>query len=46
MPRVRPMFAWYDLWVGAFWDRRKRVLYLFPLPTIGVRIEFGQEGRE
>jgi len=18
---IRPVFAWYDLWVGAFWDQ-------------------------
>ena len=22
--RVMPMFAWYDMWVGLFWDRKKR----------------------
>ena len=38
--RVRPMFAWYDLWVGAFYDRRKRTLYLFPVPMVGLRIQF------
>lgn len=38
--RVRPIFAWYDFWVGWFWDRRKRVLYVFPIPMFGVRFEF------
>ena len=37
---VRLMVAWYDLWVGAFYDRRKRTLYLFPVPMVGLRIQF------
>lgn len=28
--RIKPIFAWYDLWVGAFYDRAKRRLYIFP----------------
>lgn len=35
------VFAWYDLWVGAYWDREKRTLYVLPLPTVGFKIEFG-----
>ena len=37
---IRPIFAWYDLWVGAFWDQSKRRLYLFPVPMFGVVIQF------
>lgn len=39
--RIRPVFAWYDLWIGAFYDRPRRRLYIFPIPCLGVRIEFG-----
>jgi len=35
------MFAWYDMWVGAFWESQKRRLYVFPVPCLGVRIDFG-----
>ena len=41
--RIRPMFAWFDLWVGMFWDAHKRTLYVFPVPMVGVRIQFGTE---
>ena len=41
--RVRPIFAWYDIWIGFFWDRAKRRLYVFPLPCIGFVIERGAQ---
>ncbi|WP_159585958.1 hypothetical protein [Chelativorans xinjiangense] len=37
---IRPIFAWYDLWIGAFWDGGKRKLYILPVPCIGVVIQF------
>lgn len=38
--RIRPMFAWYDLWIGAFWDQKKRRLYVMLLPTLGFYVQF------
>lgn len=38
--RARPVFAWYDLWVGIFIDRPRRRLYIFPVPMLGLRIDW------
>jgi hypothetical protein len=40
---VKPLFAWYDLWIGAFCDRQKRKLYIGPMPCVGVVIEWPQD---
>jgi hypothetical protein len=38
--RVKLIFAWYDFWVGLFWDKKKRWLYIFPIPCFGLVIQF------
>ncbi len=38
--KVRPIFAWYDIWVGLFIDRAKRRLYIFPVPMLGIVIQY------
>ncbi len=38
--KVEPLFAWYDFWVGLFWDRKNRWLYVLPLPCLGFVIKF------
>jgi hypothetical protein len=35
---IRPFFRWFDLWIGAYFDRQNRALYVCPLPMIGVKI--------
>ena len=37
--KVRPVFAWYDFWVGAFWDQRKQRLYVMLLPMFGFYMQ-------
>jgi len=31
-PKV--FFAWYDFWVGAFWDQKKYRIYICPIPCL------------
>lgn len=37
------LFAWYDLWVGAYWDRKSKKLYILPIPMCGIVIEFKEK---
>jgi hypothetical protein len=39
--KITPLFAWYDLWVGVYWDRKTRRLYVLPVPMLGFVVEFG-----
>jgi hypothetical protein len=37
-PFITPFFRWYDLWVGAYYDRQDGYLYVCPLPMVGIKI--------
>jgi len=43
--KIWPIFAWYDMWIGAYWDSTKRRLYVFPIPMFGVVIQFKEPQR-
>ena len=32
--RCEVRFLWFDMWIGAYWDRVGRMLYVCPLPCI------------
>lgn len=35
-PSIKVFFVWYDIWVGAFWDKKKRSLYICLVPMVAV----------
>lgn len=37
--RISFFVAWYDLWVGAFYDREKRIWYVCPWPCCVFKFE-------
>ena len=34
--KVKLIFAWYDFWIGFFYDKDRKWLYVFIIPTIGI----------
>ena len=43
--KARFIFAWYDLWIGAYWDRKARALYILPAPCFGIVLTFAEVPR-
>lgn len=37
--RISFFFALYDFWIGAFYDQKKHILYICPLPCCVFKIE-------
>ncbi len=33
--KIRPVFAWYDGYIGYYWSRKTRTLYLM-VPMVGI----------
>lgn len=36
--KISLFFAWFDLWIGAYYDHKKRILYVCPLPCVVFKI--------
>ncbi len=41
--KIKLLFAWYDLWIGFFWDKNKSWLYILPIPCFGIILKFPQK---
>jgi hypothetical protein len=44
--RIKILFAYYDFWVGFYWDSKNKWLYFLPVPTLGLIFKFGKSGEE
>lgn len=36
---MKIFFAWYDFWIGWYFDRKNRFLYICPLPMLVIQID-------
>lgn len=41
---VKVFFAWFDFWVGYYYDRKRAILYTCPVPMFVLA--FAREGQE
>jgi len=37
--KISFILKWYDGWIGYFWDKKKRYLYIFLIPFFGIVIK-------
>lgn len=40
---MKVKFAWYDMWIGAYYDQKKRTLYICLIPMIVIIIPLGRK---
>jgi len=36
--KIKFSFLWYDFWIGAYYDRANKVIYICPLPMFVIKI--------
>jgi len=36
--KLKIFFAWFDFWVGFYYDKRKDILYFCPLPMCVIAL--------
>lgn len=38
--RIHVRFLWFDMWIGAYWARDSKCLYICPLPMCVIELDF------
>ena len=39
------MFAWFDFYIGLYYDQYRNILYFFPIPMFGIVFNFGKRAK-
>ena len=43
--QIAVFFKWFDCWIGAYWDKGGKTLYICPIPMFVIRIRFQNHGK-
>lgn len=41
--KLKLYFKWYDFWIGLYYDKMKKRLYIGFLPMLGLMIQFNAD---
>lgn len=44
--KLKLFFAWFDFWIGFYWDRKERELYIAPFPCFVIKVAGLFQSRE
>ncbi len=44
--KITMFIAFYDFWVGVFWQAKKRVIYICLLPCVVIKIQLKDKGAD
>ncbi len=37
----KPIVRWYDMYIGIYIDNKDKIVYIFYLPCLGIKIYYG-----
>jgi len=43
--KVKFFIAWFDMWIGAYWSKQHKTLYICPLPCCVIALQFIRDGK-
>lgn len=44
--KIRPFFKWFDFWIGIYFDREGRAIYICLIPMFGIKVWWWRDSLE